>query len=146
MEIAGRHRPVPSRVGVTSGHADFRLIHDLDPAVVITVVAVGVVQVAVDEVIHVVTVRHRLVAAARPMTMGGLVPVAEAGGAVRRVLAVDLEAVLVDMVAMGMMQTAVVQIVGVAVVLHCRVAAVRTMLVGVIFVYPMLSHNEPPAE
>src|SRR5262245_31942573 len=62
----------------------------LDRAVVVAVIAVRVVQVAADEVVGVVAVRHRLVAATRAMPMALVVLAAVvARGAGSRVGAID---------------------------------------------------------
>jgi hypothetical protein len=73
-----------------------RLRH-LNLAVVVAVVAVGVVQMPLDQVIDVVAVRHRLVAAARPVLVLLVVPAAVvARRAGRRVGRADFQAVLLD--------------------------------------------------
>jgi hypothetical protein len=97
-------------------------------------VAVLVVQLAIHQVIRMVSVGHRLMAAAGSVTVIGAVAIGETGGAIRRILMVYLDPMLVHVVAMGMMETAVVEIVGMVVVLHRRVAAVRAVLVVVAFV------------
>ncbi len=108
----------------------------LDRPVVVAVVAVRMVQVAVDEVIDVVAIRDGFVAAAGAVNV--LLVVAAAGmlGRARgRVAGVDREGVVVDMVAVHVVQVAVVQVVGVALVLHGGVAAARAMLVAVVVVF-----------
>jgi hypothetical protein len=110
---------------------------NLQRPVVVAVVSVNVVQLAVDQVIRVVSVWHRLMAAAGPMTVVGAVAVREVGGAMSRVLLVHRDAVLVDVVAVRVVKTSVVEVVDVAVVLDCRVAATRAMLVVVAFVHPV---------
>src|SRR5262245_4013783 len=98
--------------------------------------AVRVVQVPVDEVVDVVAVRHALVAAARPMLVRGVVPVAavprRAGVGVR---APDGEAVLVDLVAAYVMQVPVVQVVAVALVFDARMAATCAVGMAVVVVF-----------
>ena len=91
------------------------------------------VQVTVDEVIDMVAMRHGLVAAAGTMHMVGGMPAAGmTSGAGRGVLRIDADGMFVDMVAVHMVQVAVVQIVHVAVVLDGRVAAARTVDVGMV--------------
>ena len=76
---------------------------------VVAVVAVGVMQVACDEVVHVIAVRNGLVAATRCMFMAWLVPAAAVfGGAAVRVLGIDRHGVLVDVVLVRMVQVTVV--------------------------------------
>ena len=71
---------------------------------VIAVVAVGMMEVPIDEVIHVVTVRDGLMPAVRPMNMAALMPVAAVvGGAVRWIHLVNRHHVFVHMPLMWMM-------------------------------------------
>jgi len=80
--------------------------------VVVAVVAVRVVQVAADEVIDVVAVRHRLVPAALAVDVADLVAAAVVRRGTRgRVRGVDRQHVLVDVVAVRVVQVAVVQVV-----------------------------------
>jgi len=102
-------------------------------AVVVAVVAVRMVQVASDEVIDMIAVRHRLVAAAGAMRVARLM----AGAAVGSRAAVgvglgDLDHVLVDMIAVGMVQVPVMQMVHMALMAHGGVTAAGPMLVRVI--------------
>lgn len=100
---------------------------------VVAVVLVRVVQVVPDQKVDVVAVRDVRVAAALTVHVSVVVGVAavlrRAGGGVLRV---DLEHVLVHMVAVGMVEMTVMQVVHVAIVLHCDVAAVRAVLVRVL--------------
>ena len=100
---------------------------------VVAVVAVRVVQVAIDEVVNVVAMRHGFVAATGTVYMSRFVAAAvvvrRAG---IRVGGADGDAVFIDVVAVRMVQVAVVQIVNVAVVLDGGVAAVRAVLVRVV--------------
>jgi hypothetical protein len=83
-----------------------------------------VVQMTVDQVVGVVTVRHGLVPTPRAVPMIVSVTMAivvrRAG---RRVAPSHGESVLVDMAVMHMVQMTIVQIVGVPVVLHRGVSA-----------------------
>jgi hypothetical protein len=117
--------------------------------VIVAVVAVRVVQMAVDQIVDVVAVRHRLVAATRPV----LVPRLVAGAAVIGRAAVGiagrhLDDVLVDVIAVGMVQVAVVQIVDVVAVANGAMTAVGTVLVRVIGVVRLRArgHRRPPAK
>jgi hypothetical protein len=93
--------------------------------VVVAVVAVAVVQPAIDEVIVVVAVRHQLVAA--PLMVAG----ARGRSARRRVGLAHLDPVLVVVAVVPVVQVAVVQVVHVPVVLNAGVAAVAAVLVAV---------------
>jgi hypothetical protein len=100
------------------------------------------VQVAVDEIVHMIAVRDRFVTAARAVLVGGLVPVAVMiGGASRRVGIADLDRVLVDVIAMGVMEVAVVQVVGVARMYHADVTAVGPVSVSVSLVHIVGFHR-----
>ena len=104
-----------------------------DRAVVVAVVAVRVVQVAIDEVIDVVAMWHRFVAAAGAVDVSGFVAAAVVvGRAGVRVGGADGDAVFIDVVAMRVVQVAVVQVIDVAVVLDGGVAAARAVLVRVV--------------
>ena len=75
-------------------------------------------------VVGVVTVRHRLVPAAGAVRVRGVVRTARVLGGTRRgVRAPDRDLALVDVIAVRPVHVSVVQIVGVAVVLHRRVTA-----------------------
>lgn len=109
---------------------------ELDWAVVVAVVAVREVQVAVDQVAGVIAVGHGLVAAAGAVDVTGFVAAAlvvgRAGGGVRLG---DLDAVLVHVTLMGVVEVTVVQIVHVPVMLDGGVAAafaVDVIVVGVL--------------
>ena len=108
-------------------------------------VAVRVVQVAIDKVIDVVAMRHRFVAAAGAVDVSGFVAAAGAvdvsgfvaaavvvGRAGVRVGGADGDAVFIDVVAMRVVQVAVVQVIDVAVVFDGGVAAASAVLVRVV--------------
>jgi hypothetical protein len=76
---------------------------------VIAVVAVRVVQMAIDQVIDMITMGHRLMAATWAVYMiGGVAGALMAWRAALWVVSVHRQAVLVDMIAMHMVQVAVV--------------------------------------
>ena len=99
----------------------------------------------VDQVIDVVAVRHRFVPAARPVHMA----VGVAGAVVLRRAAVrvggaDRDHVLVDMVAMHVMQMAVMQEIDMAFVAHRGVTALRAVLMVVMVVLGAAGHRRSP--
>ena len=106
----------------------------VDTAVVVAVVAVGVVQVAVDQVVHVVAVRDGFVAATGTVHVVGIVAVAVvAGRAVRRVGVADFQLVLDDgAVGFLVMEVAVMQVIHMIAVFDRSVSAIRSMFVIVI--------------
>lgn len=107
----------------------------LEHAVIVAVVAVRVMQVAFDEVVDVVAVRHGLVPAARTVHVARLVRIARVPGrAARRIRSPDGDGVLADVVAVHVMEMAVVKVVDVSFVAHRGVAAAFAMDVVVIIV------------
>ena len=98
---------------------------------IITVTLVRVVEASVDEVIGVLAVRHSLVAAVISVHVLAAIVLAVA---VVRELLVDRERVLIDVIAVGLVQMAVVNEVDVAIVDDRRVAAAGAVDVVVIFV------------
>ena len=92
----------------------------------------GMVQVAVYQVVDVIAVRYGLVAAARAVNMRFFV----SGAVMRwctpvRIRRADLDAMVLHGGAIRMMQMAIVKIIRVSIVLHRDMAAVRAMLVAV---------------
>jgi hypothetical protein len=115
----------------------------LNVAVMVTVAIVRVVQVAIDEVVGVIPVRNCFVAAAGPVLMLRVVARAfMTGGAIGWIACGDAQFVLVNVIAVHVVQVPIVQVVDVIRVLNGRVAATRTMLVRMIVVDKVfLSHN-----
>jgi hypothetical protein len=107
--------------------------------VVVAVIFVGPMQPPTDEVIDVIAVRHCLVTARIAVSVRGI-----AGGdlgMVCRVRLIDRDHVLVDMVAVGVMQVAAVEIVDVVVVTNRGVPAVRSVLVWVVALMDRVGHG-----
>jgi hypothetical protein len=99
--------------------------------VIVAVLAVGVVQMTIDQVVVVVAVRDGLVPAVWPVNVPGLVSAAiVVGGTGVGMSVIDRDPVLVDVSFVGMVQVAVVQIVDVVFVAHGNVTAV--IAVGVL--------------
>jgi hypothetical protein len=107
--------------------------------VIVAVVTVRVVQVAADEVVDVVTVRHGLVSAFGSVRV--LVVVVGAvvvGGAISGVAVADRDCVALDGAAVVIVKLAVVQIVDVVLVAYGRVTAV-----GAVLVFVVVAHVSP---
>ena len=98
---------------------------------IITVILVRVVEASVDEVIGVLAVRHSLVAAVRAVHVLTAIMLAVA---VVRELLVDRQRVLINVIAVRLVQMAVVNEVDVTIVDDRRVAAAWAVDVVVIFV------------
>lgn len=109
---------------------------------VVAVIAVRVMQMALDEVVHVVAVWNGLMPAVLAVNMAGFVPFAPMlRRAAVRVVGIDRERVLIDMITVGMVQVAAVYVVDMTLVLDRRVAAARLVPVRMILVYEMLVHG-----
>jgi len=107
-------------------------------AVIIAMVAVRMMQVAVYQIIDVIAMRNRLMPATRTMhVVGGMSAAAMVRGANLRIGLGYGDDVLVHVIAVRMMQMAVVQIIHVTVMDDCRVSAVRAVLVGMVGVSGM---------
>jgi hypothetical protein len=104
-------------------------------------VTVDVMQVPVDEIIGVVTVRNGLVAAAGTVAMSFVVgPASVLRGAIGGILPAYIDHMLIDVTVVEMVQVPIVKVIGVTVVKHCGVAAATTMRVAVPFVGSMCRH------
>ena len=109
---------------------------------VVAVPVVRVMQVTIDEIVDVIAVRHRLVTAARTVhVLGGVSGAGVARGARGRIPLVDRERMIVDVVAVGVMQVTVVQVVRMTVVLDGDVATVGAVGVVVIGVSLAIAHG-----
>jgi hypothetical protein len=113
-----------------------RASHQCDRSMIITMVAVRMVQMPIDEVVDVIPVRNSFVPAVRSMNVVGIV---SAAGMFRstgfRICVADRNRVLFDFSTLGLvMKVAVVQIINVPVVLDRGVTATGTMLMIVVLV------------
>jgi hypothetical protein len=96
--------------------------------VVVAMIAVRMMQPSAHEVIDVITMGHGFVSAGWAM----LVRAASLRRALDRIGGVDRDGELVDMIFVRVMEVAVVEIIDVAFMADRRMAAVGTMLVGVV--------------
>lgn len=106
---------------------------------VVAVIFVGSVQPPIDEVIDVIPVRDRLVTARVAVGVCGIA--AGDVGVACRVRLIDRDHVLVDMVAVGVVQVTAVEIVDVIVVTNGRVPAIRSVLVWVVALMDVVGHD-----
>lgn len=112
---------------------------------VVAVIAVSVVQMAFDQVIHVVAVRNGFVPAPGAVAMVASVFTAIVRRrAVRGVRCVDLDLMFLDAAGGVMVQMAVVEVVDVAIVLNAGMPAPRSVLVRVVGVVSV-AHAETPS-
>ena len=108
---------------------------DFDGAVIVAMVAVRMMEMAADQIIHVIAVRNRQVAAIGAVLMAAFMPAAAvAGCASLRIPIADAEAVLLDVIAAQVMQVTVVKIIDVTVVPDGGVSAIGPVDVGVALV------------
>ncbi len=112
------------------------LSDDLELSMVVAVSIVLVVQVAIDEVIDVVAVRDRWMSATRSMHMVGRVGRAGmSAGAGGWVLSRDLQDMLFDHSVEGrVMQVSIVEIVDMSIMFDCRMPAVFSVEMVMVFV------------
>lgn len=105
---------------------------------IVAVGAMGMMEVPVDEVVDVVPMRNGLVSATRSMLVTGVVTragmIRSAGGGIGRA---DLEHMLVDVIAVRLMQVAVMQVVHVIAMFDCDVAAAGAVNMGMPFMDSM---------
>ena len=107
-------------------------------------IAVRMVQVAGHQVVHVIPMGNLLMAAGRTVAMCLLMPgTGVLGSAGSRVGRIDRQNVLIHVVAMNVVQVAIVQIIDMAVVHDAGVAAIRPVLVAVALV--VRAHAQSPS-
>jgi hypothetical protein len=95
-------------------------------------VAMGMVQMAIHQVIEVVPMRYYFVAAVHAVNMVLLMPGAVMSWrALLGILRVHFNAMIIHMIAVWEMQVALVKVVGVVIMLHSDMAAVRAMRMAV---------------
>lgn len=110
---------------------------------VVAVIAVRVVQMATYQVIDMIAMRHRLMTAARAVHMScGVAVTLVAWCAALGVIGVHRQTVLVDMIAVHMVQVTIMQVVDMAIVLDRRMTAARLVLVAVVGMFRASTHAE----
>jgi hypothetical protein len=113
---------------------------------IITVVAMRMMEMALNQIIDVVTVRYCLVSATGAVVMTGFMAVAMVPGrATFRILSADFQRMLLDTAgacgADGMMEMAVVKIIDVAAMFDGGMAAIRAVFMTVIGMACWIAHN-----
>lgn len=94
-------------------------------------ISIGVMEMAIDEVGHVIPMGNGLMTAVRAMLMIGGVSVAlVAVRTISRVFGTHFERVLIDLASMRRVEVPVVEVVGMVIMLDGSVAAVLAMLMG----------------
>ena len=111
----------------------------------ITVIAMGMMQVAVNQVVHMVAMRNLLMAASGTVDMSTIMPgTSVTWCALGRIRRIDLQRMLVNMRTVDVVQMAIVQIIGMAIVVYGQMTAAWTMLMVVIVMFPACIHTHPP--
>jgi len=116
-------------------------------AVVVAMIAVWVMQVAVDQIVDMIAVRYRLVSASGPVNvirgMGATIMVRRTS---IRIFRADLDPMFVYVVTMWMMQMPIMQIVDVVAVPDSGMSAVRAMLMVMVGMmrFVACAHRETP--
>lgn len=112
---------------------------------VVTMIAMGMMQVSIHQVVHMIAMGYSLMTAAWPMHMScRMTATLMSRRATVRVLAAHLQGMLIDMVAMYMMQMAIVKIIDVTIMLDGSMATARLMLVIVALVLLAGAHGFLP--
>ncbi len=113
---------------------------------IVAVRTMGEVQVPADHIVHMVAMWNGVVPAICAMAMSGLVSVAGMrGGTSVWIVAGNGEHMFVDVVVMDVVQMAVVQVVGMAVMRDRLVAAACCMTVGMLVMNRMGAHRRTPS-
>ena len=115
--------------------------HKLQRSVVVAMITVWVMQTSLHEVIHMVSMRHRLVSAIGSVHVLWGMPAGPVSAAIRMGL-IDFDHVFIDMVAVHVMKMAIMQVICVAIVFHCNMPAARSVLVRMIDMFIAGTHSE----
>ncbi len=108
-------------------------LHHFQRAVIVAMVAMRMVQAAIDQIVHMRAMRHSLMPAAGAVNMAVLVPFLLHRGAVIGVSGADLDHMLIHMIPVRVMQVPVMQIVHMIAMAHGGMSARRPMLVVMVF-------------
>jgi hypothetical protein len=111
---------------------------------IVAMVAVRMMEMSVDQVVHVIAMRHRFVPASGLMHVGSVVTTATMlGCAPVRIGRREFDHMLVDVVAMDVVQVPIMQVVDVTVVTDGGVPTIGAMNMRMVVV--LRSHSRPPA-
>ncbi|WP_196479917.1 hypothetical protein [Burkholderia pseudomultivorans] len=142
MKIFGSSRGARRGRGIIGDRPRYHRLQtcsgEVHRTMVVAVIAMRVMKAPVDQIIDMIAVRYGFMPAARTVYMARLM-VAAARRTLIRIFRADFDPVLVDMIAVRMMQMAVVEIVDVVAMLDCRVAASRTMLMFMLGVMRLIA-------
>jgi hypothetical protein len=112
----------------------------LHVAVMVAVTIMGVMQMAIDQVVHMIAVRHCFVSAVLAVLMSSTVACTiVTARAIRGIRRADLQSVLIDVALVDRVQVAIVEIVGVSVVDNRGMATGRVVLMCTVSMICVLS-------
>ena len=112
---------------------------------IVAVRTMGEVHVPADHIIYMIAMWNGLMTAVRAMAVPGLMTGAGMSrGASSRILAGDSQHMFVDMVTVDMVEMAVVQVVGMAVMRDRLVTTAYGVTVGMMVMYSMGAHRGTP--
>jgi hypothetical protein len=110
------------------------------PAVIVAVTIMGVMQMAIDQVVYMIAVGHCFVPAVVAVLMCSTVACTiVTARAIRGIRCVDLKPVLINVAIVERVQVAIVEVVGVSVVDNRCMATARTVLMCVVSMNCVLS-------
>lgn len=107
---------------------------------VVAVITVGVVKMPIHQVVHMIPMWNRLVTTTGPMNVIRRMPRSMLRSTDVRIRGADGNGVLIDMIAVRMVQMAIVQIVHMSFMDHGGVTTPRTMLVVVVLMMGLLAN------
>lgn len=117
-----------------------RSVCALQLAVIVAVTIMGVMQMAIDQVVYMIAVGHCFVSAVVAVLMCSIVACTSVTArAIRGIRCGDLKPVLIDVAIVERVQVAIVEIVGVSVMDNRSMATGRTVLMCVVSVNCVLS-------
>lgn len=117
------------------------MLRESNGAMVVAMRTMCKMQVTVDEIIHMVSVRHGFMAAAGPVAMGGFMPATGVGRrAVGGVFRPDGQHVLVHMVFVQVVQMTIVQVILMVIMVDGAVAAIGSVPVRMGVMHVMSRH------
>lgn len=109
---------------------------------IVAVAVMGMMQAALDQIIYMVAMRHRRMSAVGPVDVVRWMPLGCLCANVWMHF-IHRNHVFIHMIAMRVMQMAIMQIVRVPFVFNRQVAAARPVLVGMVFMFNAFAHKEP---
>jgi len=108
---------------------------------VVAMIAMGMVQPAFNEIIHMVSMGNGGMSTVGAMHVFGRMPF-RAVGALVRMRFINFDHMFIGVIPMHVMEMAVMQIIGVAIMPDADVPAARAVLVRMIFVFDGIAHKD----